>query len=239
MSQSIKALLSLRERILNGEFTPGERLFETNLAEMLNVSRTPVRVALVQLAEEGLLEKVPGGGYAIREFTLRDIRDAIELRGALEGSVARLLAERGTSPVSLTKMKECIQAVGKLLEKKDLSNDDIGQYLELNNTFHHQLLHLSDSFVFQHMLERTYALPFGAPNNFVIAQSELAQSWRIFFIAQEHHQGIVEAIEQGQGQRAESIAREHAYLSWQVLKMVIRNKSAREKIPGIAQYLEL
>lgn len=239
MSQTIRALLGLREQILNGEFKPGERLFETDLAEMLDVSRTPIRTALIQLADEGLLEKLQGGGYVVREFTLKDIQDAIELRGALEGTVARLLAERGVPKTDLKVMKDCIQSVGKLLDKKDLSNDEIGYYLELNNTFHYQLRQLANSFVFDHMLERAYAMPFGAPNNFVIAQSELAQSWRIFFTAQEHHRGIIDAIEHGQGQRAEAIAREHAYLSWRVLNMVIKDKSAREKIPGIVQHLEI
>ena len=56
---------------------------------------TPVRLALATLEHEGLVEVRDGGGYSVREFTRRDIDDAIELRGVLEGTAARLAAERG------------------------------------------------------------------------------------------------------------------------------------------------
>jgi DNA-binding GntR family transcriptional regulator len=69
MSQTTKAIVSLRELILHGEIAPGEQLLEVVLVDRLGVSRTPIRAALAQLAQEGLLEKMPGGGYAVRKFT--------------------------------------------------------------------------------------------------------------------------------------------------------------------------
>lgn len=238
MSQTVKALLSIRERVLNGEFVPGERLLETSLVEMLEVSRTPIRAALARLTEEGLLEKSPGGGYTVREFTEQDIQHAIELRGTLEGVAARLAAERGVSQLGLSKMKDCIIKVDKLLEKHELDNDDIGRYLELNDTFHNQLKILANSFVVAHMLDRIFAFPFASPNNFVVAQSQLGESWRIFVIAQEHHRGIVDAIEHREGRRAEDLAREHARLSLQVLRTVLTNESAFKQISGLIPFLD-
>ena len=69
-TQMTRALLSLREQILSGEFRPGERMSELRLVERIGVSRTPLRLALSSLEHEGLLRALPGGGYAVREFTL-------------------------------------------------------------------------------------------------------------------------------------------------------------------------
>src|SRR5919201_1139737 len=96
-SQTTRALLSLRDLILSGEFPPGTRMSELPLVERLGVSRTPVRLALANLEHEGLLENLEGGGYAVREFTMDEIHDAIELRGVLEGTAARFAAERGAA----------------------------------------------------------------------------------------------------------------------------------------------
>src|SRR5215472_10924352 len=92
-SQTGRALLMLRELLLKGEFRPGERLSELQLVPRLGVSRTPIRSALDRLAHEGLLEETPSGRFLVREFTLADVWDAIELRGVLEGTAARLAAE--------------------------------------------------------------------------------------------------------------------------------------------------
>src|SRR6185436_3139737 len=95
-SQRGRALLLLREMIFRGDFQPGERLSELSLVARLSISRTPIRLALERLAHEGLLEASASGGFVAREFTLKDVWDAIEVRGVLEGTAARLAAERLT-----------------------------------------------------------------------------------------------------------------------------------------------
>ena len=94
-SQTMRALLRLRELILSGEFGHGDRMSELPMVERLGVSRTPVRLALAKLEHEGLLRALPGGGYVVSEFKRADIEDATELRGVLEGTAARFAAERG------------------------------------------------------------------------------------------------------------------------------------------------
>lgn len=232
MSQTVKALVSLRELILNGELTPGERLLEVALVDRLETSRTPIRAALIKLAEEGLIEKIAGGGYAVREFTEYDIQDSIEIRGLVEGMAARLATERGISGSAMDQLKACVACIDKLLDKTNLTDDDIARYLELNELFHQHLVALVDSFVIEHLLERIGTLPFAAPNAFVIAHSKIDQSWKVFFVAQAQHKGIVEAIENGQGARAEFLAREHALLSLQTLKTVFTDKSVLNQVPG-------
>jgi len=92
VSQTLKALLDLRELVLRGELRPGERVSELQMVERLGVSRTPVRTALVRLQDEGLLEAIPSGGFAVKAFTEREVLEAIEIRGTLEGLAARLAA---------------------------------------------------------------------------------------------------------------------------------------------------
>ena len=85
---------TLREKILSGELEPGRRLVEAQAAELLGVSRTPLRYALSVLSSEGLLERSGARGYVVRRFSVRDVLDAIDVRGALEGLAARCVAER-------------------------------------------------------------------------------------------------------------------------------------------------
>ena len=78
-SQTMRALLRLRELIISGEFGHGDRMSELPLVERLGVSRTPVRLALAALEHEGLLRALPSGGYVVREFTRADIVGGVPL----------------------------------------------------------------------------------------------------------------------------------------------------------------
>jgi GntR family transcriptional regulator of vanillate catabolism len=110
-SQTVRALLKLRDFILSGELKPGDRISELPLVDRLGVSRTPIRMALVRLEEEGLLAAIPSGGFAVKAFSERDIYDAIEVRGALEGLAARLAAERGVTQSALAEIKDCLAEI--------------------------------------------------------------------------------------------------------------------------------
>lgn len=94
-SLTLEARDLLRRQIIEGELRPRERLVAADLADKLQVSRTPVREALYLLASEGLV--VPAKrGFAVREFTPSEIIEIYEVRAALEGMAARLAAGRGT-----------------------------------------------------------------------------------------------------------------------------------------------
>src|SRR3982751_3522717 len=94
VSQTVRAQLKLRDMILSGQLRPNERISELQAVEITSVSRTPVRLALVRLEDEGLLQAIPSGGFMVKAFSERDILDSIELRGTLEG-----LAEIGRAHV--------------------------------------------------------------------------------------------------------------------------------------------
>ena len=89
-SQAVKAQQRLRELILAGDLPAGSRIAELALVERLGMSRTPIRAALMRLGQEGLLQALSGGGYAVRTFSEREVADAIELRGTLAVSYTHL-----------------------------------------------------------------------------------------------------------------------------------------------------
>jgi DNA-binding GntR family transcriptional regulator len=99
-STVIKKSSTLREQVVDvllnelrsGEFAPGERLTEQGLAERLDVSRTPIREALNQLMEQGLLQARPRGGYVVPSPTVEEIRQIIAVRMLLEPPAVRMAA---------------------------------------------------------------------------------------------------------------------------------------------------
>ncbi|WP_300297529.1 GntR family transcriptional regulator [Ferrovibrio sp.] len=233
MSQSIKTILSLRELILSGELKAGERLSELSIVDRLGVSRTPVRMALVRLEEEGLLEALPSGGYAVRHFSEADIFDAIETRGTLEGLAARLAAERGVRPGQLAEIKECLHGLDRLVQGKQ-DEEMFSDYVTLNERFHQLLIGLAGSRVVTRQIERAVALPFASPSAFVEVQAALPESRAILLVAQEQHRGVIEAIEHREGARAEALMREHSRVAHRNLVLALGHQAARDLVPGMA-----
>lgn len=85
---------TLRQAIIQGEFQPGERLLEVTIANKLGVSRTPVREAIRMLELEGLVVMIPRKGAEVANITVKDLRDALEVRMAIEALSVRLACER-------------------------------------------------------------------------------------------------------------------------------------------------
>jgi GntR family transcriptional regulator, vanillate catabolism transcriptional regulator len=228
-SQTGRALLSLRELLLRGDFRPGERISELPLVARLGVSRTPIRLALDRLANEGLLEVSPTGGFVVREFTVGDIWDAIEMRGVLEGTAARLASERLSDLRELDTIRKCRDEMDTILRP---TIDSFARYLDLNEAFHSALVDLAKSPMLRRTLERVMILPFASPSALVFARSKLPKATEMLILGQEHHHAIVEAIEKRQGTRAESVAREHAQLSRRNLESALRDPSILDCVPG-------
>jgi GntR family transcriptional regulator, vanillate catabolism transcriptional regulator len=228
-TQITRALLRLRELIFNGEFAPGERMSELPLVQRLGVSRTPLRLALAELEHEGLLRSLPSGGYVVREFTQGDVRDAVELRGVLEGTAARFAAERGAAARDLRALRATNQTISKLVHRADYESFE--RYLHLNETFHARLMKMAHSSLLERALDSIISLPFAGPSAFVLAEAELPASRDILIIAHRHHEVLIEAIERRQSARAEAVAREHARLSLTNLEIVVDHR-VLERLPG-------
>ncbi len=231
-SQSLKALLGIREMVFSGEVGPGVRLSEVTLSGRLGISRTPIRAALAQLDQEGVVETIPSGGYTVRGFTPADVADAIELRGALEGMAARIAAERGVPPGRLQAMHALLVELDALVA--DPARTDFEAYIARNGAFHEHLHALSGSDTIRRELERAMRLPFAGPNAFISAQEERPDIRSSLVVAQAQHRAIVNAIELREGARAEALAREHARLARVNLDAMIEDRNLMTKVPGLS-----
>jgi GntR family transcriptional regulator of vanillate catabolism len=229
ISQTGRALLNLRQMLLRGDFRPGERISELPLVPRLGVSRTPIRLALDRLANEGLLEVSPTGGFTVREFTVADIWDAIEMRGVLEGTAARLAAERLTADHELNALRKYRDEMTSMLRP---TIESFAQYLDLNEAFHSALVDLAKSPMLRRTLERVLSLPFASPSALVFAPSQLPQAGEMLVLGQHQHNAIVEAVENRHGTRAESLAREHARLARRNLETALSDKDVFSSVPG-------
>lgn len=222
-SQAVKAQLRLREMILAGELPAGARIAELTLVDKLGVSRTPIRTALMKLEQEGLLEALANGGYAVPTFTERDASDAIELRGTLEGLAARLAAERGCPTVVLHEARACLDRIDHLLAQASLNDEAFSVYVAENERFHALLAEMTESELVRRELDRVSGLPFASPSGFVIAQANSPQARDMLIIAQDQHHQVLSAIENREGGRAEAIMREHSRLAQRNLRQVMRS----------------
>lgn len=213
--------MRLREMMLSGELPAGARIAELAVVERLGVSRTPIRAALARLEQEGLLQALTHGGYAVKTFSERDIADAIELRGTLEGLLTRLAAERGASEASLQEARAVLDQIDRVLEAGTLTEDAFGEYVSLNEQFHRLLYRMAHSEVLQQQLERVMNLPFASPSAFVIANAQAPRARDALVVAQDQHRQVLIAIERREGARAEALMREHARMAQRNLARVL------------------
>jgi GntR family transcriptional regulator of vanillate catabolism len=231
-SQAVKAQLRLREMILAGDLPGGARIAELTLVERLGVSRTPIRAALMRLEQEGLLQALPNGGYAVRTFSERDVADAIELRGTIEGLVARLAAERGVAAVVLAEARACLADIDAVLQQHALDDEDFTRYVAFNQRFHNLLAEMAGSTVLARELERVVNLPFASPSGFVVVQANSPKARDMLIVAQDQHRQVLDAIERREGARAEGIMREHSRLAQRNLREAVQSPDS-QRMPGV------
>src|SRR5271166_2616764 len=231
-SQTARAVLSLREMLVQGHFRPGERIREVPLAAQLKVSRIPLRLALERLAHEGFLEIRPTRGFVVQRFSTQDIYDAIELRGLLEGAAARLAAERYKHIGELAPLQAKSIEIKALIRRNKLTMDTFNRYIDLNAQFHETLLDLSRSRMLRRAIQQACSLPFASPSAFLKRQYVSSDLWELFLISADQHCGIVDAIVNREGMRAEILTREHARVARRNLEDALRNSELPPDVAG-------
>jgi len=209
-TQLSQAIIRIREMILRGELSPGQRVAEAPLADLLGVSRTPVRQALPLLAQEGLLAEHETRGYVVRTFTAADILDAIDLRGALEGLAVRRVAEQGAAKSLLRELRTCLEDGDAILGKRHVEPSDESGYAQMNERFHALILEAAASPLLADTLQRNSRIPFAAPRALAFDKGNLEQMYDLLRYAHRQHHALVDALERGQAARAEALMREHA-----------------------------
>lgn len=228
-SHTARVFFRLREALMRGEFEPGTRMAELPLVERLGVSRTPIRLALERLAHIGLLELNSSGGFVVRGYTPGEALDAIEIRGVLEGTAARLAAERLADADDVAPLRRLAEQMEPL---DRLTLDSLAHYMDLNESFHAAIVDLARSPMVARAIQHAVSLPFAAPSAMVFPTSGMAYAHDTLLIAKAHHRDLIDAIASRQGARAEFLAREHAFIGRRVFAMALADSDALGKVPG-------
>jgi DNA-binding GntR family transcriptional regulator len=120
----------IKDALQHAGLEAGAPLSELQLSKLLGISRTPVREALQQLAQEGLVQVIPGRAVTVASRSLKDVMDVVHMRWLLEPELARLAAESASAD-QITRLQDAIQHMEEALEK-----DDYGTWSKADSIFH-------------------------------------------------------------------------------------------------------
>ncbi|MCR5097655.1 MAG: GntR family transcriptional regulator [Lachnospiraceae bacterium] len=134
-----EVFFTLRDLILKGELSPGDRLMEIHLAEKLGVSRTPVREAIRLLEKEGLAITIPRRGAQVARMTEKDLSDVLEVREALDG----LAAEKACNIINDEILGRLSASMDEF--KKAIKSDDPKVIVEADEAFHRIIYEAADN----------------------------------------------------------------------------------------------
>lgn len=140
----------LKEFILLGKIVPGERMIESNIAEELKTSRTPVREAFQRLAQDGLVERVPQGGVRVTVITPRMVREVFGIRAVLEVYAVDLACDN-IDVAAITKLRDLAQQARKLLSSPEANDpEELITLWKINTSFHETIYRAAGS---EHLLK--------------------------------------------------------------------------------------
>ena len=186
----------LREGILSGKIKSGDRLVESDLAERIGTSRTPVREALHTLEREGLVESLHRVGYAVRPISELEVSELSEIRLALEGLALRWALSK--DPVALARaLRENLSRCEQQIEAGDLK-----AFVELDAQFHDLISKVADSSRLMEMTNsiRRYMLRYRIQS--IYTQDNVRR-------AIAGHRALLEAIEDGDKKAAQRALAAH------------------------------
>jgi len=180
----------IKSKIVNFGFKPGEYLTDQQIAESLDVSRTPVREAFRMLEREGLLVYEPRRGWKVYTLSLKDINEIFEIKIILEGMISRKAAAC-TDDILRKNLKDIID-----LMRKAANNEDVDAWVELDLDLHHLIFMMADN-------QRAM--------NFIENINDQWNRLRVGFSARtgrigrsiKEHEAMVEAILSGNADQAE------------------------------------
>lgn len=202
----------IRHMLICGEYAAGEKLREQVLAEQMDVSRTPVRLALSELEREGLLAYSPNRGFFAKAFTIDHVLNAVEVRERLEGMAAGLVAQKGASDAEIRALESCLLQTDGLLAKAKLSERDVSTWSDVNGTFHETLLEAANNEVLSDAVMRINLIPLASPRRFTAMFLNPDRYRETITTAHMAHRWVFDAILEGDAARAEAIMRQHIHV---------------------------
>jgi DNA-binding GntR family transcriptional regulator len=201
-----KAYVAIRRLIVTLELGPGSVINERELVEQLRIGRTPVREALRRLAQEGLVEVYPRRGMFVTDVDVRKLALVSEVRAALEPEAARLAAERATD-AERAELRE-------LLDELDAAGADDHALMALDERIHRAVYRCARNDLLATTLEQYYVLALRIWTIALDRQHELND-------AVQGHRALLEAIHDGDGERAAATMRAHVEDFEQAMRRVL------------------
>jgi len=192
-SLSRQAYFAVRRAIRDGIVVPGQVYSELQLARQLGVSRTPVREALIELAREGAVDKLPQRGFRVRTVEQPERREVFRLRTLIESYVVGQLAKTATP--------DDVRRLSAILDSQE-NSDDLGAFLDIDEEFHLTLAELAG-------LERSRQILLALrPVVWLSGAAALATSERSSQVIEEHR-SVVESVRTGDGAAARKAIQHH------------------------------
>ncbi|WP_089936775.1 GntR family transcriptional regulator, partial [Candidatus Entotheonella palauensis] len=150
-SRAETAYQQLKHDILEGIYTPRQRLVETDIAAQLNISRATLRVVLTRLQHEGLVEMQPNRGAQVRALSVEEAAEILQAREALEGLAASLAAEK-VADEQLLVLRDLVAEM-----EETLSTGDLIGLLPLASRFHRVIIEAANQSVVAQLLDMLHA----------------------------------------------------------------------------------
>ncbi|OQY50371.1 MAG: hypothetical protein B6230_06440 [Desulfobacteraceae bacterium 4572_89] len=189
----------LKRAIIDQTIEPGSRLVESKIAEMLGISRTPLREALHKLEREDWIEKIPSGGFQVVTLTKEDIEQTFGIRSVLEAYAARLAAENHHDS-DLIPLEKKMKEYQTGLEKSGTKESD--KLHKINTDFHDLLYALSQSPKLIKMINQLRA-QISRFRQIILKQDEYAHK------SNDDHVKMLEAMKNRDGEAVERLVRDH------------------------------
>lgn len=196
-SQAEQAYVQLKQLILDGTLPAGAQMLELEAAARLNMSRTPVREAMVRLRQEGIVEIRPRHGMRVLPISADDMREIYEIMTALEGAAAEAVALRGLSNRQISALQASVRDMKSSLEREDLQG-----WATADARFHHTLVELSGNQRLIQMVAQLWDQVHRARLLTLRLRPTPTDSNR-------EHEALVQAIIDGNPQEARAIHEEH------------------------------
>ncbi len=201
----------LKRAILDGHFPPGTRLVESHLAEAFGISRAPIREALRQLKQEGLVIYVVHRGYFVPQFNLDDLEELFLLRTALEKLAVRLA-------IACMSLQEFAKLEGIVRRMESLHCKDAGRSLatDLDVSFHKHICKMSHS-------KRLLNMWSNMADQITLAILASNRSFPTPVGFAEGHRQILEALRSRELDRAEAAIEQHILYGLEQMKSFIQS----------------
>lgn len=191
-----KAYKAIKDKLINLKLKPGEKLFENELAKTLDVSRTPVREALLMLEHEKLVTCSNSLGFVVRRLTAKDVEEYFGIRYIIEGYVMSLVVERITDS-EISDLKNSLNQT-----KQAIKEGNIAEIIRCETEFHGLLYKAAKSEV---LLETVY----GLVDKFHLIRSLMANAPGSVAVSHAEHKAILDAVEKRDVKRAKKVMQLH------------------------------